>query len=863
MIQKLLLGLICICSVLMLEAKPVSKAEAQLVAENFYRTTAKANQLGSLQLAVVQTVYTRLYSESSGQMEDIPVYYVFNVNANDGFVMVTADDAAVPILGYATKGHFDPTIKATNFLKYVEGFKEQIVYIITNNVTATLDIIEEWKMLRRGEAPNHGRTPTTVNPLLGTIAWNQNGGGSTPWNALCPSGSVVGCVATAMAQIMKYHAHPTQGTGFHSYNHSTYGTLSVNFGSTTYNFAAMPNTTSSSESAKLSYHCGVAVDMMYSPSGSGAYSADAKDAFTDYFDYKSSTIQYLYRSNYSDNSWKQLLKADLDAGLPLYYAGTGGGGGHAFVCDGYDASDNFHYNWGWGGAYDGYFHIDALNPSGVGTGGGTGGFNSNHRVINGIEPNGGGGGGIPSADLELYSTMVLNPASPVAYGSNFSVTVDILNPISNSVAFSGEIAAALLDNNNNFVNFIETKSGISLNPNFYNTYTFNTAGNIPALPSPGSYNIVLYQKATGAANWTIVGNGSFVNSKPLVIQTNNSGGIDLYAALVPSVSPIVLGSAFTVTTNFVNNSATNFSGDFSIDLHDMTGAWVMTLDQQTYSLGAGNYYINNQVFNSAALSGLSPGTYQLAAWMLPAGGSWELIGNGAYSNPILVDVVEPALAADIYENNNTHGVAYNFAANFSGNTATISTPGANIHIGGDYDYYRVVLPPGYSYSIDAEVFDSYNTFGGIYDGDVLFSYDVGNGYSDSYDNSSPTINMPNGGTLTFQVAAYYQGQTGSYEFSATINRGAVNIQKITEEDALRIYPVPASQVLHLEFESLPQDLNQIEFYNALGQKVHTITGRQAQQQTQQLSIGDWTAGSYWMLLQSGDAITRKSFIVTH
>ncbi len=93
---------------------------------------------------------------------------------------------------------------------------------------------------------------------------------------------------------------------------------SVNLGSATYDFSAMSNTSASKESAKLSYHCGVAVDMMYSPSGSGAYSSDAKNAFKDYFDYNAATIEYLSRSNYSDNNWKQLLKTELNTNQSIY-----------------------------------------------------------------------------------------------------------------------------------------------------------------------------------------------------------------------------------------------------------------------------------------------------------------------------------------------------------------------------------------------------------------------------------------------------------------------------------------------------------------------------------------------------------------
>lgn len=841
-------------------AKPVPASTVKTVARNFYMPIADQHDFGGFQLDLVQTITTSLYDETTQQFEEVPVYYVFNVlgTGHSGFVMVTADDAAIPILGYSTEGIFDPSIDAVNYVKWAENYKEQLRYIKEERLEATETIEQQWTQLMKGGSIGNGRN-ATVNPLLGAIKWGQTNGfnDQCPYDNSAGQRAVVGCVATAMAQIMKYWGHPAQGTGFHSYNHATYGTQSVNYGSATYNWSAMPNATASTESAKLSYHCGVAVDMIYSPSGSGAYSSDAKDAFKNYFDYKSS-IDYLFRSNYTESSWIQVVKSDLDNNKPIYYAGSGSGGGHAFVCDGYDANNLFHFNWGWSGAYDGYFTINALNPSGVGTGGGTGGFNSNHRVIHNIEPNGNsGGGGTPSPDLILYSTITLTPSSPIQYGQAFSLDVDIAN--TSGVDFTGDIAAALLDGNNSLVSFIETKTGEAYTDGFAYSRTFSSS-NMTNTPSPGSYKVVLYQKASGTANWKVIGDGNYTNAITLDIQTVNSGGLDLYATITPSANPIVLGTAFTVSTNFHNTSNNNFSGKFSVDLHDMQGNLVMTLDEKNLSLSAGNVYSNNIVFSNAGLSGVAPGTYQIAAWMQPTGGSWELVGNGSYSNPIQVDVAEPALSGDVYENNNSATNAFGLSANFIGNAATVSTPGSNIHIGGDYDYYQITLPPGHSYFISAQVLDSYNTSGNAYDNDVLFSYDVGNGYSDTYDNSSSGINLPNGGTITFQVASYYQGQTGTYEFRATINRGTVNVERIEAAENIQVYPIPANNYLTIDLDVLPETIQSMEVVNALGQSIYETTTVRS---TQTITTNNWGDGMYWILFKTEDRIMRQSFMIAH
>ncbi|GAH70824.1 unnamed protein product, partial [marine sediment metagenome] len=266
-------------------------------------------------------------------------------------------------------------------IKWLEGYKQQIQFIKRNGIEQTENIRALWN----GSVNSLKSPQSSVSPLL-TTQWNQ-----APYvNAKCPYDdsyqelTVTGCPATAMAQIMKYWEYPAKGFGFHSYQHDKYGTLSANFGSTYYDWDAMPNTISSSNDAiaTLMYHCGVAVEMNYNVSsegGSGSYvikdalgrysdNQTVENALPTYFSYDS-TIEGLYRIDYSDDDWKAILKAELDASRPIQYAGYGQGG-HTFVCDGYDENDYFHMNWGWGGYYDGYFLLDALTPGSGGIGSG-------------------------------------------------------------------------------------------------------------------------------------------------------------------------------------------------------------------------------------------------------------------------------------------------------------------------------------------------------------------------------------------------------------------------------------------------------------------------------------------------------------
>ena len=96
-------------------------------------------------------------------------------------------------------------------------------------------------------------------------------------------------------------------------------------------------------------------------------------------------VQIYTRDYYSVTSWKALLKKEIDAGRPVIYAGSSSSAGHAFVCDGYDDSGKFHFNWGWSGTSNGYYETSALNPGVQGIGSSNGGYNMDQQIITGIQ----------------------------------------------------------------------------------------------------------------------------------------------------------------------------------------------------------------------------------------------------------------------------------------------------------------------------------------------------------------------------------------------------------------------------------------------------------------------------------------------
>ena len=348
----------------LLFAEKVSQQTATQVAKNFYYETTVFKGVGYDRISVSESFDV--------QRDGSSVYYAFNL-VDGGFVIVSADDLYTPIIGYSTEGAYSETDVPDSWQWLMNDFAEMIAFGRRQQLAPNSEYAEMWQHLSM-DKPSllRGGRDVVVSPLC-PAQWNQN----YPYNYYAPLDSqgpggraYAGCVATAMSIIMHYWRWPLQGTGSHTYNPnswfcsgSNYPTLSANFGETEYRYEAMGNSIRvglDNPVALLMYHCGVAVDMMYCHSGSGAYSFDVPDAIKAYFKYDKSATIY-DKDAMSEQQWKNLLKTDLDKGFPMYNSGNSNAGGHAFVCDGYDSNDLFHYNFGWGGAQNGYYTVNHVN----------------------------------------------------------------------------------------------------------------------------------------------------------------------------------------------------------------------------------------------------------------------------------------------------------------------------------------------------------------------------------------------------------------------------------------------------------------------------------------------------------------------
>ena len=372
----------------------VNAGAARLAANSFLKQQAaatpgmiKAPALADLQLT---------HAEPSSAVNGAYDYYVFNIKGG-GFVIAAGEDRAVQVLGYSDKGRFDLNNAPDGLKALLDGYKNEIEMLQTYEGDDL--VLETPKMA----------TTAGVEPLIKTT-WGQE----MPYYLQCPLENgeycVVGCVATAMAQVMYYWKYPTESSSISAYGGGWWGGTTVPaLPATTFDYNKMLlsychwdyNTSSlvqdtytdeqAQEVAKLSRYCGQAVEMDYSPEGSGAYTWDQYDAMLN-FGFRSTAEDVSKDGNwwtggggYTNAQWENLIKEELDAGRPiLYSASDPSEGGHAFICDGYNAQGYFHFNLGWYGTCDGWYLTTSLRM--VHREGDELNFSTGHEMLIGIEP---------------------------------------------------------------------------------------------------------------------------------------------------------------------------------------------------------------------------------------------------------------------------------------------------------------------------------------------------------------------------------------------------------------------------------------------------------------------------------------------
>ena len=309
-----------------------------------------------------------------------PALYVFN-KPDGGWMIVSADDVAAPVIGFSDSGAFDPVNIPDNLRGWLELCSEEIL-------SASAAGAEPYV-----RTASRADSREQINPLVGTW-WDQG----SPYNNFCPLSSgrstYTGCVATAMAQIMKYHNWPDKAGDNASFSYSWNGeTISADFSNFEFDWANMSanyyygytyTQAQTDAVAKLMQACGYSLRMRYGSDASAAYSEQVGNALVTYFRYDAG-IHNEFRNYYSSSEWENMIYENLKNVGPMVYWG----GAHCFVCDGYRPDGYFHFNWGWSGMSDGYFLLSMLKPTNLGTGAGNGDYTNNQGALLGIKPSDG------------------------------------------------------------------------------------------------------------------------------------------------------------------------------------------------------------------------------------------------------------------------------------------------------------------------------------------------------------------------------------------------------------------------------------------------------------------------------------------
>ena len=758
-------------------------------------------------------------------------FFIFNNTAGKGYVIMAADDCVTPILGYSYENNFDDGELPPNFKAWLDGYAEQIRAAVAIKAQATAEIRSDWECLRQSK-PLPIKSEKAVSPLVQT-KWNQ----APYYNAQCPYDdnanvrTVTGCVATAMAQIMKYWSYPMHGLGNHSYvpsSHPEYGTLYVDFSAVNYQWSNMPNSVTSDNSAvaTLMYHCGVSVDMMYgiptAPDyGSAAYIIDygsgracAEIAFKTYFDYKS-TLHGVKKNDYSDSQWIALLKTELDNARPMLYGGFSSSGGHAFVCDGYDNNNYFHFNWGWGGTYNDYFYINSLNP-------GSYNYSQNQQAIIGIEPNqsggGGGGGSNTGFALSYYNNLEMSETEYWFY-EDLSVYAEVANRGNES--FTGYIGAGVFRKNENdeyvFLKVMKYWDRTS-NPLQSGKYIY---GNLECQAGPpylpGSYGVAMLYSLDGQL-WNFIDRNNYQDAFFDIIYEQDIETFSDFQILTGDY--LYYSTDATVNVSVWNSGSETFYGRFRVNLSNLDGSWAQNIGiyDCTDGLGADLYYVNGINFTGEIT--VQPGSYYLElAYQNSDESTWYYAGAYAYQNPVRVEVVAASVNSDQYEANNTASNAYRLPCNITGNLATISTTGANLHNGTDIDFYKIQLDAGMNYFITPRLHDSYNTGNSTYyTVDAMYAYSTdGVNWSDFYDDVMETFFVRGGSTLYFWIMPYFEGKTGTYQLDIKVVP-TTGIDE-SEEHLFSVYPNPVKDVVNVDCK----DIEQIYLFNAVGQNIESFS----------------------------------------
>lgn len=863
-------------------AAPVSKETAQKIAVNFYK-----------HYAVNKTDYS-VADVVTRQKEGISTFYIFIFNAG-GYVMVAADDAVIPVLGFSDNEPFDKNNIPPNAESWYDDYSAQIKYIIESNIDNT-QTLQEWNKIRNKQFSS---AKFAVNPLC-TTEWDQG----CYYNALCPADGAgdcghtyTGCVATAMAQIMKKWNYPTTGIGSHTYTDPTYGSQTANFGATTYNWGSMPDNVYSANTAvaTLMYHCGVSVDMTYGVSGSGSSSWYVSNALINYFAYQN-TAEIKFKANFTNANWINMLKTELDGSRPVYYSGDNGSAGHAFVCDGYNSSNQFHFNWGWSGYSNGYYAIGSLNPSGYN-------FNQDNIAVVRIKP--------PSnAPVANFTASTTTP--PVGDSVNFSdasantptswswtfdggnpSTSTQTNPQNITYAIAGQYQVSLTVTNANGTDtkirtkyidvggtpsawikqntgFSATSRGIDqifiVNPYVVWAKAYDGA-------APTNYIREFTRTVNGGTTW-IPGTITFTNSANYGVSNIFAFNDTVaYACMFPISGT---GGKIVKTTNkgitWTEQTTAPFTNSWADFVHFFNATDGVCMGDPTAS---GADFVIYTTINGGTTWTQVPGASIPNASGTEAGitNLYDAVGNTIWFGTTMGRVYKStdkgltwtvsttglgtsAMATPVFKDANTGivtGINYSTGAYIGMKKTT--NGGAN---------WNTITPTGYFVKLP-----SIDYVPGTPAMWVDVSSGPGTGSSYSLNDCASFLDIDTASTVQYTCVTFYDINTGwAGGFNTSATDGGIykwdpsiivglNEQPETSQEQISIYPNPGNDFINIKFSGITSAKAKIIVYNLVGQKVIDRECNPLLNDILKLDLSDNVEGIYFITVDTGKSLITK------
>ncbi len=548
-----LIGLAMVCAA-QASAESVSEQKALEIAQRFFskkKTSVKSVSSSDQDLQLAQRSAS---------------YYAFSRGEADGYVIVAAEDAyfSDEVLGYSDSGEFDVDNMPAAMRWWLGEYDRALAQAKNNGVSI--------------RSVRSRATFTNVAPLLSS-KWGQD----APYNDKCPIvGGVkapTGCVATALSQLLYHNAYPAVGYNGHTYDYDAM----------TDTYSSVSPQTAKDAVAELMNDVGLACNMNYGASVSGALNIDGARAMVNHFGYDKSAI-LLSRDFYSTEEWTAMLHSSLAAGTPLFYAGLNGSAAHAFVCDGYQ-DGYFHFNWGWEGISDGYFLIDALNPKDQGTGGSSSGYNLQQEALFNLKP--------AEADSDYETLMYCysdfdatakkqTTASTVTFiGSFLNYSLVPKDVTLGLKVVSGEGAVSWLEGD--YTASLDTYAG----PKQFSASMAGfpkTEGQYTVTPAyrdnvTGIWHEMRVNMTVGKTQLFAIVKGNDIT----LLNASSTGKPQLdFSAWTPEPSPLVAGKACSMRVD-VKNSGVDYVGEMRLVMQNYeTGQTSATSQPVTMSIAAGS-----------------------------------------------------------------------------------------------------------------------------------------------------------------------------------------------------------------------------------------------------------------------------------